>query len=382
MNDEEKIVLKTARAIAGSFGRNYWLEKWSKEKPPEELWKKLVQEGLIGAGVPEEFGGAGGGLMGPVLVQEGLALEGLTVAHFLLTHFSRYIILKAGDKEQIERFVTPTCVDGKKISFALTEPQAGSNSWRISTFAKRAENGYVLNGQKVFITGAREADLILVVARTKRYEDVSDKRVGISLFVVETDRPNLRFEKLNIDLKAPEWQYQVFFDGVEVPPDNLIGKENQGYKALFAGLNVERLMAAAIAVGAGSYVLAKALDYAKQRVVWDVPIGAHQGVQFPLARAAIRLEAARSMIYSAARVHDSGKEDISGMANAAKFIASEAALEALDAAVQTFGGYAYEFETDIMNFYPGFRLFKSAPVTNELILSFIANYVLNLPRSY
>ncbi|MDW8041622.1 MAG: acyl-CoA dehydrogenase family protein [Nitrososphaerota archaeon] len=381
LSDEEKLVLKTARSVAGAFGRKYWLEKWSKNEQPLELWEKMRVEGLTGTGVPEELGGSGMGLISAVLVQEGLALEGLPVLQYLVTHFSRDIVIKAGTTEQAMRFVRPTCTDGKRMSFGLTEPQAGSNTWRITTFARREERGYVLRGQKVFISGAKESDFMLVVARTKRYNEVKDKRDGISLFVVETDSPNIRFERLNIDTKSPEWQYLVYFDDVEVPPDNLIGRENDGYRALFEGLNVERLMIAAIAVGLGSYALSKAVEYAKQRVVFDVPIGSHQGVQFPLARAAINLEAARSLIYSAARLYDNGSGGVE-LANAAKYIAAEAALEAIDAAVQTFGGYAYEFETDIMNIYSIARVLKTAPVTNELVLNYIATHVLKLPKSY
>lgn len=381
LSDEERLVLKAARSVAGSFGRKYWLEKWSLGEEPRELWKRMKDEGLAGTGVPEDLGGSGMGLMGAVLVQEGFALEGLPMIQFLVTHFVRDIILKAGTREQKERFVTPTCVDGKRLSFALTEPHAGSNTWRISTFARREERGYVLRGQKVFISGAGESDFMMVVARTKRYEEVRDKRDGISIFVVETDSPNLRLQRLNIDTKSPEWQYMVYFDDVEVPPENLIGRENEGYRALFHGLNVERLMIAAIAVGLGTYALARAAEHARQRVVFDVPIGSHQGVQFPLARALIKLEAARSLIYSAARLYDNDAGSVE-LANAAKFMASEAAVEALDAAVQTFGGYAWDFETDVLNLYPIVRLFKTAPVTNELILSYIATHVLRLPKSY
>ncbi|MCS7094331.1 MAG: acyl-CoA/acyl-ACP dehydrogenase [Thaumarchaeota archaeon] len=381
LNDEERLVLKATRSLAGAFGRKYWLEKWSRNEEPSELWERMREEGLTGTGVPEALGGSGMGLMGAVLVQEGLALEGLPVLQFLVTHFSRDIVMRAGTPEQSMRFVRPTCVEGKRMSFALTEPQAGSNTWRITTFARREERGYVLRGQKVFISGAKESDFMLVVARTRRYDQVQDKRDGISLFVVETDNPGIRFQRLNIDTKSPEWQYMVYFDDVEVPPENLVGRENEGYRALFQGLNVERLMIAAIAVGLGTHALSKAVEYAKQRIVFDVPIGSHQGVQFPLARAAIKLEAARSLIYSAAHLYDSNSSGVE-LANAAKYVASEAALEAIDASIQTFGGYAYEYETDMINLYSIVRLLKTAPVTNELVLSFIATHVLKLPKSY
>ncbi len=381
LNDEESLLLKTARSLSRSFGRSYWLEKWERKEPPDELWEEMRRQGLTGVGVPERYGGSGFGLMGAVLTQEALALEGLPVLQFLVTHFSRHIVLLAGTEEQIRRFVTPTCVDGKRMSFALTEPEAGSNTWRISTLARKGNDGYVVTGQKVFISGARESDLMLLVARTKRYDEVGDKRYGISLFVLETSDPNIKTERLDIDMRGPEWQYAVYFDSVKVPEENLIGREGEGYKALFDGLNVERLMIASISVGLGAFALTKAVEYAKSRRVFDVPIGSHQGLQFPMARAAAHLEAARSVIYDAARLYDqSGKGH--ELANIAKLLASEAGLEALDVAMQAFGGYGYELGTDLINLFPILRLFKTAPVTNELVTSYIGTHVLGLPKSY
>jgi acyl-CoA dehydrogenase len=381
LNEEESLLLKTARSVSRSFGRPYWLEKWERREPPEELWEEMRRQGLTGVGVPERYGGSGFGLMGAVLTQEALALEGLPVLQFLVTHFSRHTVLSAGNEDQIRRFVTPTCTEGKRMSFALTEPEAGSNTWRISTLARKENDGYVITGQKVFISGAKESDFMLLVARTKRYEEVGDKRYGISLFVLETSDPNIRMERLDVDMRGPEWQYAVYFDSVRVPEENLIGREGEGYKVLFEGLNVERLLIASIAVGLGDFALSKAVDYAKSRRVFDVPIGSHQGLQFPMARAAAHLEAARSVIYNAARLHDQFVKGLE-LANIAKLLASEAGLEALDVAMQTFGGYAFEPGTDLVNLYPILRLFKTAPVTNELVLSYIGTHVLGLPKSY
>jgi alkylation response protein AidB-like acyl-CoA dehydrogenase len=188
-------------------------------------------------------------------------------------------------------------------------------------------------------------------------------------------------ERLDIDMRGPEWQYAVYFDSVRVPEENLVGKEGEGYKALFEGLNVERLLIASIAVGLGDFALSKAVDYAKSRRVFDVPIGSHQGLQFPMAKAAAHLEAARSVIYNATRLYDQFGKGLE-LANIAKLLASEAGLEALDIAMQTFGGYAFEFGTDLVNLYPILRLLKTAPVTNELVLSYIGTHVLGLPKSY
>jgi acyl-CoA dehydrogenase len=381
LSEEESLLLKTARSVSKSFGRSYWLEKWERNEPPDELWEEMRRQGLTGVGVPERYGGSGFGLMGAVLTQEALALEGLPVLQFLVTHFSRHIVLLAGNEDQIRRFVTPTCTEGKRMSFALTEPEAGSNTWRISTLARKESDGYVITGQKVYTSGARESDFMLLVARTKRYEEVGDKRYGISLFVLETSDPNIKMERLDIDMRGPEWQYAVYFDSVRVPEENLIGKESEGHKALFEGLNVERLLIASIAVGLGDFALSKAVDYAKSRRVFDVPIGSHQGLQFPMAKAAAHLEAARSVIYNAARLYDQFGKGLE-LANIAKLLSSEAGLEALDIAMQAFGGYAFDLGTDLINLYPILRLLKTAPVTNELVLSYIGTHVLGLPKSY
>ncbi len=378
LSDEEALILQTAEKIGTNVGRSYWLRCAREKREPELLWAELLKTGLMAAGVKKI---SGTGLMEAVLVQEGLARAGIPLLHFLTTHFSRDIIARHGTEQQFERFVRPTCEQGKKISFCLTEADAGSNTWRIKTYVKRKNGGYVLNGQKTYITGAREADYLLVVARTKKYEEVDDKKMGISLFVMETKLSGIAFEPLNIELYSPETQYTVYFDEVWLDEENLIGQEGKGVFYLFDGLNVERVLIAACSVGLGEHVLRKAVEYAKQRVVFDKPIGAHQGLQFRMARAKAYLEAARLMSYHAAKLFDSGKS-VGAEANMAKFIAAEAGLEAFEIAMQTFGGNAYDLDTDVITFYPMIRLFTTAPVTNELVLSYIGRHVLGLPKSY
>jgi len=381
LSEEQELIRRTVSEIAGRFGRKYWLRCMRERRPPDELWREMVKAGLTGVGVPEECGGAGYGLVEAVLIQEGLAQHGIPLLQFLTTHLSRVPIVKYGDKRQIERFVTPTCREGKKISLCVTEAEAGSNTWRIKTFATRHGDKFNLTGQKVFITGAAESDFMFVVARTRRYEDVSDKRLGISLFVVDSKTTGIRFEKLDIDMRGPEWQYIVYFDDAAVEADSLIGEEGLGHKILFEGLTIERSLIAACSVGLGDYVISKAVEYAKQREVFGRLIGSNQGLQFPLARAKMRLEAARLMTYHSARRFDEGLS--AGMeANMAKFLAAEAALEALDISMQVFGGNAFSEETDMVSFYPIIRLFKTAPITNELILSYVATHLLGLPKSY
>ncbi|MEM0382290.1 MAG: acyl-CoA dehydrogenase family protein [Nitrososphaerota archaeon] len=378
LSEEEALILKTAEKIGTMVGRDYWLRCAREKKSPDMLWGELLKTNLTSAGVERV---SGTGLLEAALVQEGLARAGLPVLQFLTTHLSRTVIAKYGTGQQFERFVRPTCEQGKKISFCITESEAGSNTWRIRTFAKKRDGGYILNGQKTFITGARESDYLLIVARTKRYEEVEDKKDGISLFVVEANNSGISFEALNIELYSPETQYTVYFDGVELSDENLIGEVDRGVNYLFDCLNVERILIAACSIGLGEYVLRRAVEYAKQRVVFDKPIGSYQGLQFRMARAKAHLEAARSLNYNAARLFDGGGK-VGAEANMAKLVASEAGLEAFEIAMQTFGGNAYDLDTDIITFYPVIRLFITAPVTNELVLSYIGRHVLGLPKSY
>jgi len=340
-----------------------------------------LKAGLTGVGINTSAGGAGYGLLEAVLVQEGLAKAGIPLLQFLTTHLSREIIVKYGSRDQVKRYVETTCKEARRISFALTEPAAGSNTWRTSTFARRKGGGYVLNGQKTYITGARESDYMLVVARTRKYEEVEDKSKGLSLFIFETKTSGISFEPLNIQLHSPETQYTVYFEDVELGEENLVGAEGEGASYLFDGLNVERVLIAACATGLGEYVLRRSAEYAKQRVVFDRPIGSYQGIQFRMAKAYTHLEAARQLNYEAARTYDAGKP-AAALANMAKFAAAEAGLEAFEIALQAFGGSGFDLDTDIITFYPVIRLFTTAPVTNELVLSYVGRHVLGLPKSY
>jgi len=380
LSDEQTLILQTARRIGEKIGRRYWLQCAREKREPTLVWQELLNAGLTEVGVSVE-GVSGYGLLEAILVQEGLARAGLPLLHFLTTHFSRAMVVKYGTRAQVERFVIPTCREARKISFAVTEAEAGSNTWRIKTFAKKKNGGYVLSGQKTFITGARESDYMLVVARTKRYEEVSDKRDGISLFIFETRSSGVSFEPLNIELYSPETQYTVYFDGVELGEENLLGREGRGVDYLFDGLNIERMLIAACSIGLGEHVLAKEVEYAKQRVVFDKLIGSYQGLQFRMARAKAHLEAARLMNYEAARLYDAGRQ-VGAEANMAKYLAAEAGLEAFEIAMQTLGGNAYDLDTDLITFYPAIRVFITVPVTNELILSYIGRHVLGLPKSY
>ena len=265
------------------------------------------------------------------------------------------------------------------MAFAITEPDAGSNSHRISTVARRDGEGYVLSGTKYYISGVDEAETMLVVTRTG-----TDDRTGrgrLSLFVVDTDAPGLARQVIPVEVDAPELQFTLSFDDVAVGSDRLIGGEGSGLSALFAGLNPERILSAALCNGVGRYALEKAARYARERIVWETPIGAHQGVAHPLAKAAIDVELARLMTDKAAWLYDAGV-DPGESANMAKLAAADAALAALDQAIQTHGGNGMSTEYGLATMWGITRLLKVAPVSREMVLNFVAQHSLGLPRSY
>lgn len=265
------------------------------------------------------------------------------------------------------------------MAFAITEPDAGSNSHNLKTTATREGGGYRIRGQKHFISGVDESDAVLVVARTG--SDPESGRGRLSLFVVDTDAPGLKKTLIPVEMVATDRQYTLFFDDVAVPAERLLGTLGDGLRQLFAGLNPERIAGAAVGLGFGRYALEKASAYAKARKVWNAPIGAHQGLAHPLAQAKIELELARLMTYKAAWLHDNGR-DAGEAANMAKYAAAEAALHAVDQAIQTHGGNGLASEFGLADVWGLTRVLRTAPVSREMILNYVAEHSLGLPRSY
>lgn len=375
-------VREAVRGVTNRWGRDYFLEKNASGEAPTEMYAAMADAGLFALGVPEEFGGAGGGVSATATIMEEMSRAGCPPMLFSLTSFSRQAILRHGTPEQLEKFVEPTLTAAKMFSFAITEPDAGTNSFAITTSASRRDDGsYVIKGQKVFISGADQADYMLVVARTTPLSEVVNKGDGISLFVVERDTPGLTMHPLNIEWHAPEKQFAVYFDDVVVPADSLIGAEGGGAKCMFEALNAERVVISAWTLGLGELALEKAVNYASSRAPWGPPIGGYQAVSHPLARAKAQLEAARLMTYRAAATIDAGGA-AGAHSNMAKLLASEAAYAAVDAAIQTHGGTAFDYDTDVVTLWPMVRILRVAPLNNEMILNYISERVLGLPRSY
>ena len=341
----------------------------------------MATQGLLGLGVPEEYGGSGAGILPVVAAMESMSARGIPIALYLLTAFGREAILRHGSEEQKQRFVRPTTTGESRMCFAITEPDAGTNSFKITTTATRDGDTYRLRGQKIFISGADASQQMLVVARTPRTDGDDDRRRGMSLFVVDLPSAGLELQAQSMDLVMADRQFAVYFDDVQVPAANLIGEEGEGFRYLFDALNPERVLVSAWAIGLGDYALGKAVAYAKDRAPFGKPIGSYQGLQHPLARSRASLDAARLMMYTAARIFDEGG-NAGYYANAAKLLASEAATNACDAAIQTFGGYAFTNDYDVSTIWPVARLLRIAPVNNEMVLNYIGEHVLDLPKSY
>jgi len=362
---------------------------FEEQRFPDELWDKMAEIGLFGTLVPEKYGGTGLGLLAITLAIEAFAAEGLGSALVVLTTMDTMAILRAGTEEQ-KRFWMPKIVEGKvRLAFAITEPDAGSNSFKIRTLARKEGEIYRLTGQKAWITGVDCADYVLVVARSLPYDKLIEQGLprtyGLSLFLVDTRAKGLSMRPMETMGIEGYRQFFLHFDDVEVPEEFRIGPEHHGAKVMFDALNSERILAAAIGVGISEYALSRAAAYAKERRVFgDTPIGAYQAVQHPLARLRVKQEAARLLTYQAAAAFDQELPalDVGLYANMAKYLASEVAFEAVDWAIQVHGGNGFVKEYHLIQMLAPARLLKTAPINNEMILNFIAEHALGLPRSY
>lgn len=370
---ELSLLREGVRGVAGAYGLSYFLTQARAGASAGELWSDLGSHGYLGAGIPERYGGGGLGIVGVAALCEELAASGCPLLTPVVSlAICGSLIAAHGSAAQRARWLPALACGKARMAFALTEPDAGSNTHRISTGIERHGDGYRLNGSKSFISGVDDAQAIVVVARSPH---------GLSLLIVTSDAPGVRRDDLPTAVIAPERQFTLFFDDVHVPADALIGDAGAGLSVLFAGLNPERIAAAALCNGLSSFVLARAAKYACQRRVWGQPIGSHQGIAHPLAEAAVHAELARVMTTRAAWLHDAG-QDAATAANMAKFAAAEAALECLDRAIQTHGGSGLAREVGLADLWGIARLMRSAPVSREMILNFIAQRTLGLPRSY
>jgi alkylation response protein AidB-like acyl-CoA dehydrogenase len=378
--DEELRIRESVRGICASFGPRYARECYEKGKPPSELWEALADKGFAGANIPVEWGGAGLGMYALQMVAEETSASGVTLLMLVVSPaIAGSILTVHGSEEQKERWLRGIAAGTTKVAFAITEPDAGTNSHNLRTELRREGDGYLLSGQKVFISGVEDADALLVVARLRD----EDGQLGQPcMCIVDVDAPGFTREAIPMPYIGPDRQWTLFFDGVAVEPDRLVGGERGGLAAVFDGLNPERITIAAQANGGGRLALERASAYANERAVWGAPIGTHQAVSHPLAKAKIQLELARLMTQKAAALFDARAPAAAEASNMAKYAAAEAATQCVDAAIQTHGGNGFTLEYGISDLWWGARLTRTAPVSAEMILNYVAQHSLGLPRSY
>jgi alkylation response protein AidB-like acyl-CoA dehydrogenase len=373
---DHRLIRQSTAAIAVRYGHAYYAGRARDGGHIAELWADLGQAGLLGVHLPEQYGGGGAGLAELVVVTEELAAHGLPLLIAVISPAICGSILAAHASPEMKASWLPGLADGtRRMAFALTEPDAGSNSHNVSTTARRDGQRWVITGGKYYISAADECEALLLVARDGSQEG------GLSLFAVPTDAPGLTLKPIPTALVSPDRQFTVFLDDVEVGEDALIGAAGQGFRQVFAGLNPERILAAALCNGVGRYAIAKAAEYARQRKVWSVPIGAHQGIAHPLAHAHVGVELARLATARAAELFDAG-QDAGEAANIAKLAAADAALAALDQAIQTHGGNGLALEYGLADLWFVTRLMRTAPVSREMVLNYLATHSLGLPPSY
>ena len=377
---EHKAIRETVAGIASRYGVQYFTERGRSGGGIDELWKDLGAAGLLGLHLPEEYGGGGGGMAEAVVVVEELAAHGMPLLVWVISPAICGSILAHHASEDMKQQWLPEIADGTKImAFGLTEPDAGSNSHNVKTTARRTQTGWAISGSKYYISAVDQSDAILVVTRDAEHS--TPEKSALSLFAVPTDSPGLSFQQIDTSIVSPDKQFTVYFDDVQVGHDALIGVAGNGLRQVFDGLNPERILVGALCGGIGRYAVGKAAAYAKERQVWSTPIGAHQGVAHPLAEAHIAVELSRMATIRSAELFDTG-ENAGEAANIAKFAASEAALKALDQAIQTHGGNGLSHEYGLSELWFVTRLMRTAPVSREMVLNFIAQSSLGLPRSY
>ncbi|EID10471.1 acyl-CoA dehydrogenase family protein [Mycolicibacterium phlei] len=382
---EDQLTIRDAVAeLAARFDDGYWQEKDENHEFPTEFYNAFAEGGWLGITTPEEYGGHGYGITEASIVLEqvaasGAGMNGASAMHMSI--FGMHPVIVHGS-EELKRRTLPRIVTGDlHVCFGVTEPGAGLDTTKITTFAERKGDKYIVNGRKVWISKAVESEKILLLTRTTKFEDAARKTDGMTLFLTDLDRSRVEIRPIKKMGRNAVTSNELFIDGLEVPVEDRVGEEGQGFKYLLDGLNPERMLIAAEALGIGRAALRAAVQYGNDREVFGRPIGMNQGIQFPLADSLARLDAAELMLRKATWLYDNGKP-CGREANTAKYLCADAGFEAADRALQTHGGMGYAEEYNVARYFREARLTRIAPISQEMVLNFLGSHVLGLPRSY
>jgi len=380
--EEQQAIRDAIRKLCSDFPDAYWRQTDAEGAYPLEFVDTLTESGYLACLIPEEYGGSGLGITEASIILEEINRSGGNAGACHAQMYTMGTLLRHGSEAQKEAFL-PRIASGelRLQTFAVTEPNAGSETTRIATFARRDGDRYVVNGQKIFISRAQHSDLMLLLARTTPYEELANKTHGLSVFLVDMRDIQGKLEVRPLDMMVNHHTCALFFDDVEIPAQNLIGEEGMGFRYIIDGWNAERILVAAEAIGDGRWFTDRSVRYTSERKVFGAPIGGNQGVQFPIAKAYAQIEAADLMRFHAAAKFDRS-EKCGAEANMAKYLASEAAWEAANACMVAHGGYAFARDYDVERKFRETRLLSIAPVSNNLVLAFLGQNVLGMPRSY
>ena len=382
--EERDAIREGVRAVVTKFGDDYWLERDETGEFPREFHRAMADAGWLGITMPEEYGGAGLGVTEAAIMMREVATHGGAMAAASTVHinlFGPHPIVVKGTPDQKARWVPRLIAGQDQCAFGFTEPDAGLNTTRIKTFAEKVPGGYLVRGQKVWTSTAQVANKIMLLTRTTKYEDCKRPTDGITIFYTDLDRAKIDVRRIpKMGRKAVD-SNAIFIDGLFIPEADRIGEEGKGFSYILHSLNPERVLVAAEAIGIGQDAMRRATRYAKERVVFDRQIGQNQGIQHPLAEKWMYLESAWLMVMRAAELYDTGRP-CGAEANSAKFLAARAGHDAAWQAVATHGGFGYAKEYHVERLYREAALTRLAPITEQLILSFIAEKVLELPKSY
>jgi len=381
--DDHADIREAVRDLCSAYDGAYWRKVDEARGYPEDFANALTKNGWLAALIPQEYGGSGLGLVEASIVMEEINRSGGNSGAVHGQMYNMSTLLRAGSEEQKQAYLPRIATGELRLqSMAVTEPTTGSDTTKLKTTAVKRGDRYMVNGQKVWTSRLQHSDLMILLARTTPLDQVKKRTEGLSCFIVDVAQAlKSGMSMTPIQNMVNHETNQVFFDDLEIPAENLIGVEGQGFKTILAGLNAERVLIAAECIGDGYWFIDKARAYAGERVVFDRPIGMNQGIQFPIARSYVNVRAADLMRFTAAALHDAGKPN-GAEANMAKHLAAESSWEAANACLQTHGGFGFAAEYDVERKFRETRLYQVAPISTNLVLSYIAEHVLGMPRSY